>query len=166
MSFSSPSRGFTLIEALVYLALYSLVMGGFLTALYAITESGERNRSIAILEEEGNFVLAKIEWQIARSRSVEEPASEGGTLSLLLENGARAAADLRGGYVRLREGGGAFRPLNNPDTAASGLRFEHVRASAYGAPIEGVDVSFALHATTSQGLPIERAFSSRSYLMQ
>ncbi len=56
------NQGFTLIETLLYLALFTLIIGGGMTAAYQIIESTAAAQSHLILEEEGNFILRKIAW--------------------------------------------------------------------------------------------------------
>ena len=53
-------RGYTLIEALVYTALFSLVLGAVLSGVQSLTEFSERSLVRALLESEGDFLMAKI----------------------------------------------------------------------------------------------------------
>ena len=58
----SGVEGFTLIETLMYLALFALIIGGGMTATYQIIESTAGSASHILLQEEGNFILRKIAW--------------------------------------------------------------------------------------------------------
>ena len=53
-------KGFTLIETIVYLALFSILMGGAIVAAFNIFESAGRQQTHTMLQEEGNFLIAKI----------------------------------------------------------------------------------------------------------
>ena len=75
------TRGFTLIETLVYLALYTIIIGGTLAAAYGMVESAARNETMAMVEEEGNFLIGKIDWILADTVSVQSPEATGGQLS-------------------------------------------------------------------------------------
>ena len=55
-------KGFTLIETVIYLALFSIVIGGALAATTLLFEGAGRNTTEARLEEEGNFMLEKIAY--------------------------------------------------------------------------------------------------------
>jgi hypothetical protein len=52
--------GFTLIETLTYIGLFALLLSGAITGTQSLTESIERSHTNALLETEGNFLLAKI----------------------------------------------------------------------------------------------------------
>ena len=54
----SNTQGFTLIEVVIYIALFSLLLGGaFVTAYQLIDNSRELNVKNRV-QEEGNFLLA------------------------------------------------------------------------------------------------------------
>jgi prepilin-type N-terminal cleavage/methylation domain-containing protein len=55
-------RGFTLIETIIYLALFSIVIGGALAATTVLFEGAGRNTTEARLQEEGTFMLEKIAY--------------------------------------------------------------------------------------------------------
>lgn len=54
-------NGFTLIEVIIYLALFSILMAGSLSAAFALCESSGHERTRALLLDEGNFIIAKQE---------------------------------------------------------------------------------------------------------
>src|SRR4051812_3687096 len=68
-------RGFTLIETLVYLALFTLIIGGFGSASYMLFETNDRNQTKAMLQEEKDFLIGKIEWELSGAKTVTAPAS-------------------------------------------------------------------------------------------
>jgi len=58
------NKGFTLIEIIIYIALFTLLMGtAFVTAYQLIEGSNKLNVKTAI-QQEGNFVVRKINWVI------------------------------------------------------------------------------------------------------
>lgn len=59
-SLPAGERGFTLIEVIVYLALFSILITGGISASFFILEGGDRNAARALLAEEGSFVIAKM----------------------------------------------------------------------------------------------------------
>lgn len=55
-------KGFTLIEVIIYIALFSLLMGSaFITAYQLIDGTGKLNTKTTV-QEEGNFVMRKLNW--------------------------------------------------------------------------------------------------------
>ena len=55
-------KGFTLIETIVYLALFSIVIGGALAATTLLLEGAGRDSARARVQEEGAFMLSKIAY--------------------------------------------------------------------------------------------------------
>lgn len=76
-------RAFTLIEALVTLALISLLLTGALVSTYAIASSTEHNRQKAYVETEGRFVIDLFAWHI-RTGDIVEPAASGESGRLII----------------------------------------------------------------------------------
>jgi len=64
-------RGVTLLETLIYIALFALLIGGGVSSAYSLIESSDRIGVHAMVEEEGNFLLAKIQWALEEGMSVE-----------------------------------------------------------------------------------------------
>jgi hypothetical protein len=62
--------GFTLIEALTYIGLFALLLSGAITGTESLTESIERSHTNALLETEGTFLLAKINFDSAHVSQV------------------------------------------------------------------------------------------------
>jgi hypothetical protein len=55
-------KGFTLIETIIYLALFSIVIGGALAATILLFESAGHDTTGARLQGEGAFILSKIAY--------------------------------------------------------------------------------------------------------
>jgi prepilin-type N-terminal cleavage/methylation domain-containing protein len=77
-------QGFTLIEVIIYLALFSILMAGSLSAAFALCESSGHERTRAFLLEEGNFIIAKTERELSiEKNAVFDPATlVGGRVSI------------------------------------------------------------------------------------
>ena len=69
------SPGFTLIEAVVYLGLLGIIMGGVLVAVYQIIAASSQNQQRAILQEESNFLTAKLNWALTGASTIIHPSS-------------------------------------------------------------------------------------------
>jgi prepilin-type N-terminal cleavage/methylation domain-containing protein len=69
------TRGFTLLECLVYLGLFGVLMNGTLEGMFALTASGNRVLTKAFLDTEGNFILQKIHYDLEHSIPIGSLAS-------------------------------------------------------------------------------------------
>lgn len=57
-------NGFTLIETLIYVAFFAMLVGTLLSITYqTISSTDQINKKIAI-QQEGNFLLKKIDWSL------------------------------------------------------------------------------------------------------
>jgi hypothetical protein len=158
------ARGFTLVETLVYLALYAIIMTGALTAVYSVYESSARNETIAMVEEEGEYLLGKIDWALADAASIDSPATTGSTLDLTLQDGSTVGFWNSGGNMRIQENGAPVQTLNNSNVAITMLQFTHTLSTGNGIDPERIEASFTIFATTSDGHLLTRDFSTTKYL--
>ena len=55
-------NGFTLIETIIYLALFAMIIGGGMVAAYQIIEASFAAHNHIALQEEANFLIHKIDW--------------------------------------------------------------------------------------------------------
>ena len=65
------NSGFTLIEIIIYLGLFSIVVGGFLLITYGLVQGSGQSQSKAALNEEMAFLLGKIEWALTGASSLQ-----------------------------------------------------------------------------------------------
>lgn len=77
MSRKSDNSGFTLVEMLVYLALFAFIMTSALAGAYQIIEHGNRTRVGALRVEEEHFIIRKIGGILNSTVSIQEPDGEG-----------------------------------------------------------------------------------------
>lgn len=163
--------GFTLIEAIIYIALFSILIGGAVVAVYGIFESREHNQTKAMMQEEGDYLIAKINWTVSGSSAITSPGMNTTcmspspcVLSVTKWDPAvgTAAVQLSGADMTLARGGNAALPLNNTDVFISDLSFTHFYDG--GSNPQGVRASFTLTARTGDGKLISQEFSTTNYL--
>jgi type II secretory pathway pseudopilin PulG len=157
-------RGFTLIETLIYLALYTIIIGGALAAVYSMLESDARNETAAMVEEEGDFLIGKIDWVLSDTASVQSPISSGKELSITLADGSAVVFRSIAPALSIQAGSAQEQILNNTDVSVIGLTFIHSLSTSDGLDPESVSASFTLVATTSDGHVLSRDFSTLEYL--
>ncbi len=66
-------KGFTLLEVVIYIAIFSILMSGVLITVYQLLEAGRSNLSAVAVQEEGTFVNRKISWALAGATDVDVP---------------------------------------------------------------------------------------------
>lgn len=74
-------KGFTLLEVMIYIALFSLILSAAALAGYQLFDSGERNQSAVSIQEEGTFLNRKINWALTGA-SVVAVSGGGSTLTI------------------------------------------------------------------------------------
>lgn len=80
MSNLKEQKGFTLIEMLVYLALFAFIMTSALAGAYQIIEHNGRTRSSTLRVEEEHFILRKMASMLSGPASIDVPIDEGEVL--------------------------------------------------------------------------------------
>ena len=160
------SKGFTLIEMLIYLALYSIIIFGAVAAVYGIFESTARNQTAAMVEEEGAYLISKIDWALESASLVSIPAvsTSGAQLTIQNYDGATLTFASSGESMSIKNGDYATELLNNANTSIIDLSFAHTSASQNGLYPEELSASFTIVATTSEGSALSRSFSTVKYI--
>ncbi len=159
-------RGNTLIEALIYLALFSILMGGAVVVAYNLIESAGRNQTKLMVQEEGDFLTAKIEWALTGIRAINLPSSgsSGSILSTDKWDAAVGSAQITsaGGDMNLSRGGNPALEINNSNIEISNLVFFHDYGG--GANPESVRASFRASAKTPNGMTVWQDFTTTKFL--
>lgn len=146
--------GFTLIETLIYLALFGILIAGIGVATYAIIEASGRDQTRITAQEEANFLLGKLNWALTGASSITVAPTS-------LNVNKFVGPSVVFNYINLKlQLGGA--PLNSDAVKVVNLVFIDIPASA-GKP-EGVTVKFTLRSTTPRGTTIDQDFEITKYL--
>lgn len=69
-------NGFTLIETIVYIALFSILMTSTLITVYELLSSVEINKTALIIQTEGTFINSKLRWAITGASAVTSPSTD------------------------------------------------------------------------------------------
>jgi len=161
MMTTKRQSGFTLIEALVYFALFGLLFSGVVVSAYEVLESSGRNQTKAMLQNDGSFISAKIDWALSQAQSVTVPA--GGDLQLASVSGTlEFKPDASGTNLLLARNGASGEELNNSNEKITGLFF--VKIDDSGNEPAGVNYGFTLNGLTPNGMTLSSDFSSTVYL--
>ena len=146
-------RGFTLIETIIYIALLALIMGGAVFTAYNIIQSEGHLSSNAVLQEEGNFVLRKIDWALSGVQSITFPApgAWGDHLSLTrFDSATPVNICFTRQTIWMREGGSggicgdtSYASTTTSNVTVSTFSFHHIPAS--GTSPEGLEASTTIN---------------------
>ncbi len=156
-------NGFTLVETMIYIALFTVIVtAGFVSAYSLIDSAGKLNTKTSV-EEEGNFVLRKMDW-IFSGISTTTPIIIGGAgcnqnVTVVKINYPYNPVVLRlnlsGGvnYIEIKKASGPYIPLTTANVSVSCLKFDFIPASL-GSPsgitatttINGIDFATTKYA--------------------
>ena len=99
-------RGFTLIETIIYIALFSIIISLVIGAVYQIIQGSEDLQKNIVAEAEAHFLMRKTEWALAGVSAINSPASglTGATLSVDKVNYSQnpIVLDLDSGSLRIK----------------------------------------------------------------
>ena len=159
-------RGFTLMETLVYLALFSLLFGGAIVSAYNMFEGFSRGQTHIMMQEEGNFLIGKINWAISGAKSIEVPATggSGNTLSVTKWTSSLnpVVITLNGNDLTISLSGNSAKTLNNTNVSISNLNFRQVYQG--GTNPRSLSFEFTLTSRTPNGMLISQKFSATAYI--
>lgn len=127
-------RGVTLIEALIYIFLFSLIIGGGIATGFWTFESTARTGRLAPIEQETDFVLRKINWASVGS-SITNPlaGNTGGTLTFS-RDGATYSFTKSGTALTLSTDGATPVPLTTGSVSVDSFTVEHLETSPGDCP--------------------------------
>lgn len=152
-------RGFTLIETLIYLAMLSLIYMGLFVSIFAIFEGMGRDAAKNMLQNEGFFLLAKIDWAMNGAESI---VADGSDLQVINA----------GETVKIYSCGASDNDLcwksedaklNNSNIEVADPVFSHY-SSENG--VESMTASFTLRTRTATGQIVAQDFETTEYLMK
>ncbi len=137
-------QAFTLIETLIYLALFSMVLSSMFAGMSTITESSSRNSTLAFLDTEGAFLLEKIGYELEHTQNSSDSPT------LITETGGQLLLQTTSGLV----------PFSSPDVTVSSTTI--TRNINSDTSTTSLLVRFTLTAITPNGKRVSQKFS-RSY---
>lgn len=126
-------RAFTLIETIIYIALFGVFMSGVLLSVYSMMQSGDQFTNRNSATNEGTFVTAKLDWVLRSLGSVTTPSSGYGTsLSVTRSDGTQVDVRLTSGVIEMRINGGSYVPLTTNNVTVTSLGFNTLSGTQTG----------------------------------
>lgn len=167
-----------MIETLVYLGLFAILIGGAFTAAYGIVESSGTGQTKTMMQEEGDFLIAKITWALSGVQVINQPTvgTPGSLLSFNKVTGldannqpiiAPVTVDLSGTDMQVSYPSNPIPnvfTLNNSNVEISNLVFTHDSVSGGTIKPESIESTFTLSALAPDGKMLTQDFTTTIYL--
>jgi len=143
-------KGFSLIEMLIFSAIFAIIMVSFITILVAVTSVNARQTSMIEVMTQSQFLLQAVQYYTGRSSLIDMP-QDVATTTLKLRMPATAEdptyITLSSGIVYLKQtDSGSLQPLNSSKVTVSNLSFTK-RSNAPGH--DSVSVVFTVSYNTT-----------------
>lgn len=166
----SKNSGFALIEAVLYLGLFVLIIGSVLTSVDSILEANARSQTQVMVQEEGAFILGKIDWALTGITSASIDAS--GKILITTKSDTSFTNPLEvsidsAGNIFVKRGTGSAERINNSNVTVScepAGCFDKTLATGDGIKPESVAAKITITATTIDGLSYSREFSTVKFI--
>ena len=168
---SKSDKGFTLLEALIYIALFTLIIGGAMVTVFQIIQGTAANYNHIILQEEANFLLRKINWALSGETTIITPTTsspsglllvtkivEGAPTNLTFQDNANDYACSPNTLCLKRTE--AF-PLNSSNVLVTNITF--VRTLGNNGKPDSLTTSLTI-TTADNGREATESFSTTKYL--
>ncbi|MFM2381986.1 MAG: hypothetical protein RLZZ76_753 [Candidatus Parcubacteria bacterium] len=122
---SKLKQGFTLLETIIYLALFSILLTGVLISSYSFFRGAERMTLYVLQDNEAAFVIRKIGTQLNSASAITVPSSGAASSSIRFStyDGSEHTFAAVDGSIAYATATGPFLPLNA----------ERVKVSAFSA---------------------------------
>ncbi len=138
----SCTTGFTLIEILIYISLFSIVVGGLLITAYNVISGSGRLHNKVFINEEAAFMIRKFDWALTGATAISVTSSTKLTITKPSLSANPLAFSLSSGTLMLVRGVSSSVQLNSASIKVNSLAFTEIPPSG-GRP-KGVSIQFEL----------------------
>lgn len=123
-------RGFTLIELLMYMGLLTILLAVLTQILITVLDAKLVSEATSAVEQDSQFILSRLMYDISRGQTITTPASLGQTSSTLQINisGINFTYALDEGDLKLTNDAGT-NTINSFGTTVSDLTFQRLGKS-------------------------------------
>jgi Tfp pilus assembly protein PilE len=142
--------GFSLIEMIIYITLFSLIMTGTLLSAYQLIASSAQTEAKVTIQEEGNFIVRKISFALTGLSDITTPSLLSATSSTLVVskhnysgNPITIRFNIASSSIEMAEGVGDFVSLSTQNVVVSDLQFTFI--SGAGTLPNGVTAAFSIN---------------------
>ncbi len=120
-------KGFTIVELIIYMGMLSLMILVMTDIFSSIVDVRKESEAVTVVEQDGNYILSKLFYDISHATSITTPASlgaSGATLQLVI-NGVTNTYSLNNGNLEVVNNNGT-NVLNSVNSAISNISFLRV----------------------------------------
>lgn len=145
MRHRSQNAGFTLIELVVYLFIFSIVVSMVFWTTKTMRLARVKSDVTHIVEEEGAQAMIQITQLVRNAQTINSPllGLSASTLSITSYSGATGTFSVSGGMIVYTQGSASY-PLTSTKTVPSSLTFSNL---GYTGTNGSMKISFTLSAT-------------------
>jgi prepilin-type N-terminal cleavage/methylation domain-containing protein len=121
--------GFTLIEVIVYVAIFAMMISFVASILFRVGDSAASNRGRTSIEVEADLVMSKVLWAMSGASAITVPAASSSGSSLTVSKFGSLdnpiSFELSSGTIYMRRAGGALVPITSKNVRVAELIFTH-----------------------------------------
>lgn len=125
----SQKNGFTVLELLLYIGLFSLILLGVSAFLYLLLSARVKHETIAEVEQQGAIAMQWITQSVRNAKKITAPSppNTATTLTLEMPTDAQDPTEFRlnNGALTMREDTGAELALTSSDVTVSAVQFSN-----------------------------------------
>lgn len=141
MTLKTNNKGFTLIEAVIYIALLGLIMTGAVATAYQLLSGAGSLATKNTAQEEGNFVQRKLQWALSDMSNMPVVSGSGCSWNVSITKSGFASnpvelqrnTSVTPNIIEMREGGtGSYTAITTGNVSASCLKFASILPTGTG----------------------------------
>ena len=128
----ASKSGFTLLETIIYLALFVLLFTGVLASTYTFFSGAENISAVIVQENESAFVVQKMTSLLTSASAVSQPSmgNTGSVVTFTTYGGTQYSFALDGSAITYATNGGGAEPLTAERTTFSNFTATHIQATS------------------------------------
>lgn len=117
-------KGFSLIETIIYIALLGLLLTTAVLTSYQILQGSTNVSNKTIVQDEGDFVVRKLDWALSSASAASAPTPS--TLTVTRYDGNTIDFRLNGMTIEMRESavGVVYKPITTVNVRVQSLQFQ------------------------------------------
>jgi prepilin-type N-terminal cleavage/methylation domain-containing protein len=150
---SIKNKGLTLIEVIIYIALFGILMTGVLTTAWQLLDGSSKLNTKTTIQNEGSFVLRKLDWALTGLDVTKTLPNGTGTCSQTLTvhktdsvfepTGIIIQLNSVTNALEIKEGSASAKPITTTNVTVSCFKFRTLSGTLGGisatTTINGVD---------------------------
>ncbi len=150
MKIFKNKKGFTLVELLLYMGIFSILLTVTLQMFGSVFEFQLESQAVSSVDVDGKFIVNRFNYDVSRASSITLPVTLGESSSALtvVVNSQSLTYSLSDGDINLNNAStGTTDQLNSVETTASNLSFTRLEGNA-GKDL--IQMSFTLTSEVTQ----------------